>query len=317
MFVRKSKNVIGLESPQPPLIRGAKNRTFVSSLIKGALIPSLVPPLLRGARGDLILGITICMCITACSGNSKIESSSKQAPQSQVLAANTTVKEAPSPKPQNLSFLAPAQLQGKTVYKSEVPNNEKVIALTFDDGPWKETTEQMLDILKQNNIKATFFWVGTSIQENPEIAKKVVADGHAIGNHTWHHWYKQMDRATAKSEIDKTADLIYKTTGVKTTLFRPPGGYLNNGLAAYAKSQNYTVVMWSQTSADTDPKAKYEVFVKNVLRDAKPGSIVLMHDGGGDRRRTVQALPKIISGLKEKGYRFVTVPEILEMHKKS
>ena len=302
MFVRKSKNLTGLESPQPPLIRGAKNRT-------------LVPPLLRGARGDLIL-ITICVCITACS-NSKIETFNKQAPQSQVLAANTTANEAPSsPKPQNLSFLAPKKFQGKTVYKSEVPNNEKVIALTFDDGPWKETTPQMLDILKQNNIKATFFWVGKSIQENPEIAKRVVAEGHAIANHTWHHWYKHMDTATARSEIDKTADLIYKTTGAKTNLFRPPGGYLNNGLAAYAKSQNYSVVMWSQTSADTDPKAKYEVFVKNVLRDAKPGSIVLMHDGGGDRRRTVQALPKIISGLKEKGYRFVTVPEILEMDKK-
>ncbi|BAZ14814.1 polysaccharide deacetylase [Calothrix sp. NIES-4071] len=294
MFVRKGKDVLG--SPQPPLISGASS----------------------DQQRGLILGlITICMCITACSSSSTTEFSQKQAPDSQVLAANSTTKQAPLRKPQNLSFLAPAQLQGKTVYKSEVPNNEKVIALTFDDGPWKDTTQQMLDILKQNNIKATFFWVGTSIQENPDMAKKVVADGHAIGNHTWHHWYKQMDTATAKSEIDKTVDLIYKTTGVKTTLFRPPGGYLNNGLAAYAKSQNYAVVMWSQTSADTDPKAKYEVFVKNVLRDAKPGSIVLMHDGGGDRRRTVQALPKIISGLREKGYRFVTVPEILEMDKKS
>jgi peptidoglycan-N-acetylglucosamine deacetylase len=299
LFVRKGKDVLG--SPQPPLIRGAKN-------------PPLVPPLLRG---DLLALMTICICITACSDGSKIESSGNPAPKSKVLGANITAKSAPSPKPQNLSFLAPAQFQGKTVYKSEVPNNEKVIALTLDDGPWKETTPKMLDILKQNNVKATFFWVGTSIQENPEMAKKVVAEGHAIGNHTWHHWYKQMDTATAKSEIDKTADLIYKTTGVKTTLFRPPGGYLNNGLAAYAKSQNYAVVMWSQTSADTDPKAKYQVFVKNVLRDAKPGSIVLMHDGGGDRRRTVQALPQIISGLKEKGYRFVTVPEILEMGKKS
>ena len=126
-----------------------------------------------------------------------------------------------------------------------------------------------------------------------------------------------MDAATAKSEIDRTADLIYKTTGVKTTLFRPPGGYLNNGLAAYAKSQNYAVVMWSQTSADTDPRAKYQVFVKNVLRDAKPGGIVLMHDGGGDRRRTVEALPQIISGLKAKGYRFVTVPELLNVPGKS
>jgi peptidoglycan-N-acetylglucosamine deacetylase len=233
-----------------------------------------------------------------------------------VLSANIPTN-APSPvaKAQNLTFNPPAKFQGKTLYKVEIPNNEKVIALTFDDGPWQETTPKMLDILKQNDVKATFFLVGTALQENPDIAKQVVSEGHAIANHTFHHWYKQMDTATAKSEIDRTADLIYKTTGVKTTLFRPPGGYLNNGLASYAKSQNYTVVMWSQTSADTDPKAKYQVFVKNVLRDAKPGGIVLMHDGGGDRRRTVQALPGIIQGLREKGYRFVTVPEILEMGK--
>ncbi|MBF2067892.1 MAG: polysaccharide deacetylase family protein [Calothrix sp. C42_A2020_038] len=294
IFVQKGNDIgVGVGCPQP-FVRGALVRVSVLGLI------------------------TICIsCITACSNSSKVDLSSKSARKSEVLTANTTVDSVPSsPKPENLSFSAPEQFQGKTVYKVDVPNHEKVIALTLDDGPWKETTPQMLDILKKNGVKATFFWVGTSIQENPEIAKRVVAEGHAIGNHTWHHWYKQMDKATAKSEIDLTADLIYKTTGVKTTLFRPPGGYLNNGLAAYAKSQNYAVIMWSQTSADTDPKAKYQVFVKNVLRDAKPGSIVLMHDGGGDRRRTVQALPQIIRGLKEKGYRFVTVPEILEMGKK-
>jgi peptidoglycan-N-acetylglucosamine deacetylase len=263
--------------------------------------------------GLVTLGIS---CITACSKAIKIERSTNTTPKSQVLSANIPPS-TPSSKPtlQNLTFNPPGKFQGKTLSKVEIPNNEKVIALTFDDGPWKETTPQMLDILKQNGVKATFFWVGTAIQENPEIAKQVVSEGHAIANHTFHHWYKQMDAATAKSEIDRTADLIYKTTRVKTTLFRPPGGYLNNGLVSYAKSQNYAVVMWSQTSADTDPKAKYPVFVKNVLRDAKPGGIVLMHDGGGDRRRTVQALPGIIKGLQEKGYRFVTVPELLEMGK--
>ncbi|NJL11276.1 MAG: polysaccharide deacetylase family protein [Calothrix sp. SM1_7_51] len=201
-------------------------------------------------------------------------------------------------------------MREKLFIKVEPKNSEKIIALTIDDGPWEPTTSQMLDILKDSDVKATFFWVGQAIQENPEIAKRVVAEGHAIGNHTWHHWYRKMNAATAKSEIERTAELIYRVTGVRTSMFRPPGGVLNNGLAAYAKSQNYAVVMWSQTSADTDPRAKYEVFVKNVLRDAKPGSIVLMHDGGGDRRRTVQALPKIISGLKAKGYRFVTLTEL-------
>jgi peptidoglycan-N-acetylglucosamine deacetylase len=211
----------------------------------------------------------------------------------------------------NPTFSVPAKFQGKTVYRVQPSNNEKVIALTIDDGPWPKTTLQMLDILKQNDVKATFFWVGQALQANPEIAKQVVAEGHAIGNHTWHHWYKKMDAATAKSEIERTSELIYKITGVKTSLFRPPGGFLNNGLATYAKSQKNSVIMWSLTSADTDPRAKPQAFVNNVLKGAKPGAIVLMHDGGGDRHRTVQALPQIISGLKQQGYRFVTVPELL------
>jgi peptidoglycan-N-acetylglucosamine deacetylase len=227
--------------------------------------------------------------------------------------ANT--KSQPTAKIENLNFTVPAKFQGTTVYKVEPKNNEKVIALTIDDGPWPKTTVEMLDILKQNDVKATFFWVGSALQANPQIAKRVVAEGHAIGNHTWNHLYKRMDAATAKNEIEKTNELIYQTTGVKTSFFRPPGGYLNNGLAAYAKSQKNSVVMWSVTSADTDPHAKYQVFVKNILRDAKPGAIVLMHDGGGNRERTVKALPEIITGLKQQGYRFVTIPELLEMGK--
>jgi peptidoglycan-N-acetylglucosamine deacetylase len=219
----------------------------------------------------------------------------------------------PSLKVENLTFTVPAKFQGKTVYKVQPSNNEKVIALSIDDGPWPKTTLEMLDILKQNDVKVTFFWVGQALQANPDLAKQVVAEGHAIGNHTWHHWYRRMDEATAKSEIDRTSDLIYKTTGVKTALFRPPGGFLNNGLAAYAKSQKNAVIMWSLTSADTDPHAKPQAFVNNVLKGAKPGSIVLMHDGGGDRQRTVEALPQIISGLKQQGYRFVTIPELLQM----
>ncbi|MDZ8032360.1 polysaccharide deacetylase family protein [Nostoc sp. DedSLP04] len=219
----------------------------------------------------------------------------------------------PSAKVENPTFTVPAKFQGKTVYKVQPSNNEKVIALSIDDGPWPKTTLEMLDILKQNDVKATFFWVGQALQANPDLAKREVAEGHAIGNHTWHHWYRRMDEATAKSEIDRTADLIYKITGVKTSLFRPPGGFLNNGLAAYAKSQKDTVIMWSLTSADTDPHAKPQAFVNNVLKGAKPGFIVLMHDGGGDRQRTVEALPQIISGLKQQGYRFVTIPELLKM----
>jgi peptidoglycan/xylan/chitin deacetylase (PgdA/CDA1 family) len=216
-----------------------------------------------------------------------------------------------------LTFKPPEQFQGKTVFEGKVKDSEKVIALTVDDGPWPKTTEQMLDIFQQNDVKATFFWMGKSLANSPEIARRVVAAGHAIGNHTWHHWYDTMDAATAADEIDRTAKLIYETTGVKTTFFRPPGGFLKNGLAKYAKDQNYSVVMWSVTSADTDPHAQPSAFVNNVLKGAKPGAIVLMHDGGGDRYRTVKALPEIIAGLKKQGYRFVTVPELLEMQEQA
>ncbi|OUL28698.1 polysaccharide deacetylase [Nostoc sp. T09] len=274
----------------------------------------------------IISGVAIAFSVTACSITpAGISSQLKtnqltsklhaiQVPQ-QTLTSQVNTQSQSSAKVENLTFSIPVTFEGKTVDRVQPSNNEKVIALSIDDGPWPNTTLKMLEILQQNDVKATFFLVGQALQANPTIAKQVVAQGHAIGNHTWHHWYRRMDEATAKSEIERTNELIYKTTGVKTTLFRPPGGVLNNGLAAYAKSQKYAVVMWSQTSADTDPRAKSEVFVKNVLRDAKPGSIVLMHDGGGDRQRTVQALPEIISGLKQQGYRFVTVPELLEMQK--
>ncbi|MEH1925966.1 MAG: polysaccharide deacetylase family protein [Nostoc sp.] len=274
-------------------------------------------------RQKIISVVAIASCITACSmapGTSPQLGLNQ--PLRKIHAAQVPDHPAkgqinaqlpPSAKVENLTFTVPAKFQGKTVYQVKPRNDEKVIALGIDDGPWPKTTLEMLDILKQNDVKVTFFWVGQALQANPDLAKREVAEGHAIGNHTWHHWYRRMDEATAKSEIDRTADLIYKTTGVKTALFRPPGGVLNNGLAAYAKSQKDAVIMWSLTSADTDPHAKPQAFVNNVLKGAKPGSIVLMHDGGGDRHRTIEALPQIISGLKEQGYRFVTIPELLKM----
>ncbi|MEH2447562.1 MAG: polysaccharide deacetylase family protein [Nostoc sp.] len=269
-------------------------------------------------RQKIISFVATASTITACSISPKL---GLNKPLSKIHIAQVQAHPAkgqinaqlPPAKVENPTFTVPVKFQGKTVYQVHPRNSEKVIALGIDDGPWPKTTLEMLDILKQNDVKVTFFWVGQALQANPDLAKREVAEGHAIGNHTWHHWYRRMDEATAKSEIDRTSDLIYKTTGVKTALFRPPGGFLDNGLAAYAKSQKDAVIMWSLTSADTDPHAKPQAFVNNVLKGAKPGSIVLMHDGGGDRRRTVEALPQIISGLKQQGYRFVTIPELLKM----
>lgn len=216
---------------------------------------------------------------------------------------------------QEVRLFVPEQFQGKTIKEAKLSGNEKVIALTFDDGPWPQWTEQVLDILKKNNIKATFFMVGEVVKEYPQLAKQVVADGHAVGNHTWTHPYRRFDEAGASWEIDRTSELIYKTTGVRTSLFRPPGGYLTNGLAAYAEKEKYVVAMWSADSIDYR-RPSPERLAYNVLRNARPGGIVLMHDGGGNRSNTVAALPIIISDLKKQGYKFVTMPELLEMQQK-
>jgi peptidoglycan-N-acetylglucosamine deacetylase len=214
---------------------------------------------------------------------------------------------------ESVVFGVPKPLQGKTIARVKAKDtSHPVIALTFDDGPWQQNTPKILEILKREQIKATFFWIGKMVENSPQIAKQVVAEGHAIGNHTWHHWYRRMKPAIAAQEIESTASIIYKVTGVKTALFRPPGGILTNGLANYAKKENYAVVMWSDDSKDYRPYSTARL-VRNVLRQIKSGGIVLMHDGGGDRKHTVEALPKIIATLKKRGYEFVTVPELLEM----
>ena len=212
--------------------------------------------------------------------------------------------------------VAPPSFQGATIKSAQVNQDQKVIALTFDDGPWPETTSQVLDILKKNNVKGTFFVVGQNVKNYPHLVKKVIADGHAIGNHTWHHWYHYMNPKAAAYEVDHTTALIYQTTGVKTNLFRPPGGIMHNGVAAYARNSNYAIIMWSSDSLDYS-RPNVPNLVNNVFRNAKPGGIVLMHDGGGNRSQTVQALPKIISKFRQQGYSFVTIPELLSMEEKA
>lgn len=218
-------------------------------------------------------------------------------------------------KRQSLLSAAPSSFEGKVIYEIKTASNKKVIALTFDDGPWEKTTRQTLDILKKNNIKATFFVVGKALQNNPQLGKQIITEGHAIANHTWNHWYHFMNPQAAAFEIDKTTELIYQVTGVQTNLFRPPGGHLSNGLVAYAKSKKYATLMWSADSRDFQKPAP-AIMVNTVLKHARPGGIVLLHDGGGDRTNTIKALPQIIAKLKQQGYSFVTIPELLEMKDK-
>ncbi|MHC5742870.1 MAG: polysaccharide deacetylase family protein [Nostoc sp.] len=213
------------------------------------------------------------------------------------------------------SYTVPLRFQGAIVDAAKLTPQQKVIALTFDDGPWPESTGQVLDILKKNQIKGTFFLIGQNVKNCPGLVKREIAEGHVIGNHTWHHWYQFLNPQAAAYEIDHTADLIYQVTGIKTNLFRPPGGIMHNGVASYARNSKYAIIRWSSDSVDYSRPAVPKL-INNVFRRAKPGGIVLMHDGGGNRSKTVQALPEIIANFRKQGYRFVTIPELLEMQDK-
>jgi peptidoglycan-N-acetylglucosamine deacetylase len=211
-----------------------------------------------------------------------------------------------------LNFDVPAAFQAKTIKDAPMPNQEKVIALTFDDGPWPETTEAVLKTLKEEKIKATFFVIGQPLQSFPEIGKKIVADGHVIANHTMHHWYHNMSPLVAQREIEDTAKIIKSVLGVETEYFRPPGGALKNGLVAYAESKKNSVLMWSVDTGDSRPKRPSpEQMIKTTLAQATPGGIVLMHDGGGNHGNTAKALPEMIRQLRAQGYTFATIPDLL------
>ena len=213
-----------------------------------------------------------------------------------------------------LNFDVPKNFQAKTIKAAALPSNEKVIALTFDDGPWPETTEKILATLKKEKIKATFFMIGQPLKSYPEIGKKVLADGHAIANHTLHHWYNKMSPLVAQREIEDTAKIIKEVLNVETAYFRPPGGVLTNGLVSYAQSKKQSVLMWSVDSNDSHPhRPSPAAMVKTVVAQATPGGIVLMHDGGGNHNNTATALPEMIAQLRAKGYTFATIPELLEL----
>lgn len=210
-------------------------------------------------------------------------------------------------------FLSPSKFWGQLVYQVKPLKPEKVVALTFDDGPWGTSTRQVLQILKEEDVKATFFVLGKHALMYPDVIADIVKAGHAVGNHSWSHPYQPVDPEVAKQEIENTSALIAKQSQAQTRLFRPPGGNLTTGLVDYAKSKNYAIIMWSVDTHDTRPNTTAADIVERTLKEVKPGSIILLHDGGGDRATTRKALPTLIRRLRQKGYRFVTVPELLQL----
>ncbi|NWO14952.1 polysaccharide deacetylase family protein [Virgibacillus sp.] len=188
--------------------------------------------------------------------------------------------------------------------------DEKVVALTFDDGPNPKYTPLILDILDKFNAKATFFVTGSNAKKYPYLIYRQHLENHEIGNHTFNHDYRTKN---LKEELKKTATIIYETTGTSPTNFRPPEGVYNDEIVTIASEQGYTVVLWSW---DQDPKdwdrPGVDEIVNHVTSNISPGDIILLHDSGGNRSQTVEALPKILEFLDENEYKTITVSEMIQ-----
>lgn len=190
----------------------------------------------------------------------------------------------------------------------------KQVALTFDDGPDTYYTPQILEVLKQNNVKATFFIVGLRAQSHPDMVRRIVSEGHAIGNHTWDH--PVLSKLTAdkvKDQVQRTEQLLYNITGSKTTMFRPPYGLATPQVTNEISSLGYKIIDWS---VDTKDWAKTPIpqIMDYINNELYPGGIILQHCSGGkgsNLSNTVKALPQIISSLRSQGYSFVTVQDLL------
>ncbi len=186
----------------------------------------------------------------------------------------------------------------------------KYVALTFDDGPGPDTPA-VLAALKKAGVPATFFVLGGNVQANPDTLRQVVASGNEVGVHTWDH--KDLTRlkpAEQKAEIERTAGEILAATGVASRLFRAPYGSVNPQVLKQAENAKLLSVLWDVDTVDwTRPST--DQIVQTAVSQARPGSIILLHDGGGDRAATVAAVPKIIKELRAKGYEFATVGDLV------
>ncbi|MER5864068.1 polysaccharide deacetylase family protein [Kitasatospora sp. NPDC002040] len=184
------------------------------------------------------------------------------------------------------------------------------VALTFDDGPDPVHTRQVLEILDRYGVLATFFCVGHHVTALPDEVRRIAAAGHELGNHSWSHPYlPDLTADQLREQLDRTAAAVARVTGRAPTRFRPPYGALSTGLPTALEGHPATLTMFDVDSRDwTRPGS--EQIAATVLTAARPGSVVLMHEGAGDRGQTVRALPSIIEGLLERGLEPVTVGEL-------
>jgi peptidoglycan/xylan/chitin deacetylase (PgdA/CDA1 family) len=208
-------------------------------------------------------------------------------------------------------YILPARYRGFTITRRHMPLSEKIIALTFDDGPNAQVTPSILQTLGQYKAQATFFVMGQWAQANPRLIEREAEAGHAIESHSYSHPSEEISFAHAERELERTATAIEQTAGQRPQIFRPPFGRLDCNLTRVAIRQGYCIARWTICSSDK-PNETVADLVRRVTENPMPGDIVLLHDGRS-HFATAKALPEIMRRLQAKGFRFVTVPELLRM----
>ena len=202
------------------------------------------------------------------------------------------------------------KLPTETNIKEYNISSRKVVALTFDDGPYSPYTSQILDILKKKRTPATFFVVGKHIERYPKVLAEVASSGYDIGNHTYSHIFlSQVPYEQIVQELEQNENLIAKITGKRTHWFRPPGGHLSTLLIDTVTAKGYRIALWNVDLKDWKHSSPARV-QKKVLEKVKPGAVILLHDGGGNQSTTVATLPGIIDNLKAQGFSFVSLDEL-------
>ena len=260
------------------------------------------PPTRRLQRGDRV---------TVARGRTRIEPVTRV---TQLLAASrpgNPLRSLPTGPAQ--AVLDRGKLSGRVVPVAYHPAagaaGPLAVALTFDDGPWPHTTQQMLTILSQRQAPATFFVVGRQVERYPELVRREVAAGMALGSHSYSHPqpFNRLPVARIRDEITRGRRTLVPL-GIYPVGFRPPGGAASPAVTAAAQELGDRTVLWSVDPADWQPGVTANQLVQRVLAAARPGAIVLLHDGGGNRSATVAALPAIIDGLRRLGLTLTVVP---------
>src|SRR5271166_3194369 len=208
-----------------------------------------------------------------------------------------------------------SQLYGRTFVGLQP--SSRLLALTYDDGPNDPDTWRTLEVLERHAVKATFFLIGQFVQQKPEIARALVAAGHAIGNHTWSHPNLIFaSEAEVRRQLELGRQAILDATGVETTLFRPPFGGRRPATLRTVRALGLVPVMWNVTCYDWKAKSAEEI-VAHAERQIRGGDVILLHDGGyrrmgADRSRSVAASHRILTRYQREGYEFVTIPQMME-----